>query len=101
MISPLVAIASRASLYPIQSIIIIALVVSGAYFHLLDIARNPPTSAMPSRDIYSPSTSSPFAARTSTIWGRKHATGWEWSLDPLAEKEVDVSILGCEWSDVV
>jgi len=33
MISPLVAVASRAALYPIQSIIIIALLVSGAYFY--------------------------------------------------------------------
>jgi|SRR5271154_189999 len=89
MISPLVAVASRAALYPIQSIIIIALVVSGAYFHLLDIARNSSTSAIPNVDLYL-STSSAFAASTSTIWGRKHTTGWEWTLDPLPEKEIDV-----------
>jgi hypothetical protein len=92
MISPLVAVASRAALYPIQSIIIIALVVSGAYFHLLDIARNSPTSAISSVDLYLSSTSSAFAATTSTIWGRKQTTGWEWTLDPLPEKEIDVCI---------
>jgi len=90
MISPLVAVASRAALYPIQSIIIIALVVSGAYFHLLDIARNSSTSAIPNVDLYLGSTSSAFAASTSTIWGRKHTTGWGWTLDPLPEKEIDV-----------
>jgi hypothetical protein len=92
MISPLVGVASRAALYPIQSIIIIALVVSGAYFHLLDIARNSPASAVPSGDVYSSSTSRPFAASSSTIWARKHPDGWEWTLDSLTEKEMDVSI---------
>ena len=93
MITPFIAVASRAALYPIQSIIIIALVVSGAYFHLLDIARNSPASAMASDDLYSSSTSNPVPAGISTIWGRKRPDGWEWSLDPLVEKDLDVCIL--------
>jgi len=92
MLSPLVAVASRAALYPIQSIIIIALVVSGAYFHLLDIARNSPTSALPNSHLYTSSASNLVATSTSTIWGRKQPTGWEWTLDPLAEKEMDVCL---------
>ena len=77
MISPLVAVTSRAALYPIQSIIIIALVVSGAYFHLLDIARNPPSSVSDS-DIYA----SPEESR---IWARKSSGGWKWTVDPSTD----------------
>lgn len=87
MISPLVAVTSRAALYPIQSIIIIALVVSGAYFHLLDIARNPPSSVSDS-DIYA----SPEESR---IWARKSPSGWKWTVDPSADvAEVDNSLSG-------
>jgi hypothetical protein len=83
MISPLVAITSRAALYPIQSIIIIALVVSGAYFHLLDIARNPPSS-LSNLDIYP-------SLEESRVWARKSPSGWKWTLDSstdIAEVEM-------------
>ena len=83
MISPLVAVTSRAALYPIQSIIIIALVVSGAYFHLLDIARNPPTTSIPSADVYTTTTA--FSPIESTIWARKSESGWKWTVDPINE----------------
>src|ERR1700724_3571214 len=84
MISPLVAVASRAALYPIQSIIIIALVVSGAYFHLLDIARNPPSTVSDS-DIYA-------LPEESRIWARKSSGGWKWTVDPSTDiTEVDNS----------
>jgi hypothetical protein len=88
MISPLVAVASRAALYPIQSIIIIALLVSGAYFHLLDIARNSPDFSIPSADVY-PSTPGNVAVE-STIWARKHSDGWKWTVDPIPDFKDDV-----------
>lgn len=85
MISPFVAVASRAALYPIQSIIIIALLVSAAYFHLLDIARNSPRS---SDDVYSSAIS--YAPLESTIWARRHNDGWKWTVDPVLEFKDDV-----------
>ena len=88
MISPFVAVASRAALYPIQSIIIIALLVSGAYFHLLDIARNSPGSSIPNGDVYSSTTS--YAPVESTIWARKHNDGWKWTVDPVPDFKDDV-----------
>jgi N-terminal domain with HPIH motif len=88
MLSPLVAVASRAALYPIQSIILIALLVSGAYFHLLDIARNAPASSIPSGDVYSSTTS--FPPTESTIWARKNTNGWKWTLDPVSDIDGDV-----------
>jgi N-terminal domain with HPIH motif len=90
MISPLVAVASRAALYPIQSIIVIALVVSGAYFHLLDIARNSPGSRISSGDNYSSSTT--LVPIESTIWAKKNSDGWKWSVDPVFDIEHDVLI---------
>jgi hypothetical protein len=89
MISPLVAVASRASLYPIQSIIVIALVVSGAYFHMLDIARNSPGSSISSGDTYSTISLAPIE---STIWAKKNSDGWKWTVDPVSEIENDVCI---------
>jgi hypothetical protein len=83
MISPLVAVASRAALYPIQSIIIVALLVSGAYFHLLDIARNPPSS---------PGRLDPSAPVQSTIWARKSSEGWKWTFDRIADTDGDVRL---------
>jgi hypothetical protein len=80
MIGPLVAVTSRAALYPIQAIIIIALVVSGAYFHLLDIARNPPTSSILSSPVVGPP-----APIESTIWARKTEAGWRWTVDPVSD----------------
>lgn len=80
MIGPLVAVTSRAALYPIQAIIIIALVVSGAYFHLLDIARNPPTSSILNSPVVGNS-----APVESTIWARKTEGGWKWTVDPISE----------------
>jgi len=89
---PLVAITSRAALYPIQSIIIIALVVSGAYFHLLDIARNPPpNSASTHGDLY-PALTGSFMPSESTIWARKSQDGWIWTVDPLKETQLEVYI---------
>lgn len=87
---PLVAVTSRAALYPIQSIIIIALLVSGAYFHLLDIARNPPSSSVSGGDLYTTSTSSLIPSE-STIWARKGHDGWKWTLDPLTESTAEVT----------
>jgi hypothetical protein len=84
MIGPLIAVTSRAALYPIQAIIIIALVVSGAYFHLLDIARNPPSDSILSSPVVGPP-----ALIESTIWARKTGSGWKWTVDPISE-EVDV-----------
>jgi N-terminal domain with HPIH motif len=91
MISPFVAVASRAALYPIQSIIIIALLVSAAYFHLLDIARNSPRSSIPSGDVYSPTIS--YAPLQSTIWARRHNDGWKWTMDPVLDFKDDVYLL--------
>jgi hypothetical protein len=88
MLSPLVAVSSRAALYPIQSIIIIALLVSGAYFHLLDIARNSPSSPIPDGDVYSSSTA--LVPAMSKIWARKGNDGWKWTVDPLTEVEGNV-----------
>ena len=85
MINPLVAVASRAALYPIQSIILIALFVSGAYFHLLDIARNAPGT---DSSAIAPSYTSNQAPVT--IWARKHKSEWKWTLDPIPESETDV-----------
>jgi hypothetical protein len=83
MISPLVAVTSRAALYPIQSIIIIALAVSGAYFHLLDIARNPPDASTSSSSAFgTPASINPLG---STIFARKGAEGWKWTVDPINE----------------
>jgi hypothetical protein len=78
MISPLVAVSSRAALYPIQSIILVGLLVSAAYFHLLDIARN-----APSRNL------DPLArpAPRPTIWARKNSDGWKWTFNPLTDAE--------------
>jgi hypothetical protein len=84
MIGPLIAVTSRAALYPIQAIIIIALVVSGAYFHLLDIARNPPSDSILNTPVVGPQ-----APLESTIWARKTSEGWKWTVDPISE-EVDV-----------
>ena len=81
MIGPLVAVTSRAALYPIQAIIIIALVVSGAYFHLLDIARNPPAESVLSSSVVGPP-----APTESTIWARKTSEGWKWTVDPVSEE---------------
>jgi N-terminal domain with HPIH motif len=83
MTGPLIAVASRAALYPIQSIIIIALLVSGAYFHLLDIARNPPPSSVAATTIDLPRVSAP-----STIWARKQNDVWKWTVDPVMAAEV-------------
>jgi len=88
MISPLVAVASRAALYPIQSIIIIALLVSGAYFHLLDIARNPPPSSMNPNGV-----DLPRVPVQSTIWARKQNDVWKWTVDPIVDVEVRTSVL--------
>jgi hypothetical protein len=88
MISPLVAITSRSALYPIQSIVLIALIVSGAYFHLLDIARNPPASAVSGGDVYSSNTA--FSPPESTIWARKSDGRWKWSVDARPEIRHDV-----------
>jgi hypothetical protein len=90
MITPLVAVASRAALYPIQSIIIIALLVSGAYFHLLDIARNPlpPSSAVTPNGIDLPRV--PVHA---TIWARKQNDAWKWTVDPVVNVDVTTSVL--------
>ena len=85
MLSPLVAVSSRAALYPIQSIIIIALLVSGAYFHLLDIARNSSGSSFPVADVYS--SSGALAPAESKIWARKSNDGWKWTVDPLVDAE--------------
>jgi hypothetical protein len=82
MISPLVAVASRAALYPIQSIIIIALFVSGAYFHLLDIARNSPESSLTNDGLYAMS-SSAFAPMESTIWAQNLKGEWKWTVNPV------------------
>jgi hypothetical protein len=86
MLSPLVAVASRAALYPIQSIILIALFVSGAYFHLLDIARNAPGAedASAIAAVFAP-TRAPV-----TIWARKQNSEWKWTLDPISDPEKDV-----------
>jgi hypothetical protein len=99
MISPLVAVASRAALYPIQSIIIIALVVSGAYFHLLDIARNShgSSASISTGDIYSSVSFSP--SPESKIWARRNDDGWKWTVDPVGESETDVQILSYPCSD--
>lgn len=86
MISPLVAVTSRAALYPIQSIIIIALVVSGAYFHLLDIARNSPDSRV-SGDNNSINSLVPIESRIQAI---KNSDGWKWTVDPVLDIENDV-----------
>jgi hypothetical protein len=97
MMSPLVAVASRAALYPIQSIILIALFVSGAYFHLLEIARNAPgsdSSSAVSPD-YGTSITSPLM-----IWGRKHNTEWKWTLDPIPESDTDVFFLVYHSNDI-
>jgi N-terminal domain with HPIH motif len=91
MISPLVAVASRAALYPIQSIIIIALLVSGAYFHLLDIARNSHDSPIPSGDLYSSTIS--YAPVESAIRARKHNDEWKWTVDPDPDFKDDVYLL--------
>ncbi|SRR6266496_2062622 len=91
MISPLVAVASRAALYPIQSIIIIALLVSGAYFHLLDIARNSPGSSIRSGEVSS--STSGYAQVESTIWARKHNDGWKWTVDPVPDFKDNVDSL--------
>ena len=85
MISPLVAVASRAALYPIQSIIIVALLVSGAYFHLLDIARNPPPSSIGLTGL-----DLPRLPLQSTIWARKQNERWKWTIDPIANVDVRV-----------
>jgi N-terminal domain with HPIH motif len=85
MIGPLVAVTSRATLYPIQSIIIIGLVVSGAYFHLLDIARNPPAASVSSSSAFR--TSNSFTPGESTVYARKGSDGWKWSVDPINETE--------------
>jgi hypothetical protein len=85
--SPLVAVTSRSALYPIQSIVLIALIVSGAYFHLLDIARNPPASVSIG-DAY-PSTTA-LAPPESTIWARKNADGWKWTVEPVSDGGLDV-----------
>jgi hypothetical protein len=90
MISPLVAITSRSALYPIQSIVLIAFIVSGAYFHLLDIARNPPASAVSDGDFYSNTAFSPLE---STIWARRSDGGWKWSVEACPEIRHDVLIL--------
>jgi N-terminal domain with HPIH motif len=91
MLSPLVAVASRAALYPIQSIIIVALFVSGAYFHLLDIARNSSGSAsIPGGEGYLPTTA--FTPVESTIWARKDNDEWKWTLDPVPELEGNVRL---------
>jgi hypothetical protein len=92
--TPLVAVASRAALYPIQSIIIIALIVSGAYFHLLDIARNSPPSSTVSdgNDIYSSSsTITAFPSTAATISMQKRNGEWKWSLDPVSVSPEGVS----------
>jgi len=83
MITPLVAIASRAALYPIQSIIVVGLLVSGAYFRLLDIARNSPSST---------NTLDPLSrsAVQSTIWARKNSEGWKWTFDAIMDTAKDV-----------
>ena len=91
MISPIAAVASRAALYPIQSIIIIALVVSAAYFHLLDIARNSPvsSSSIASGDMYAP-----LSQLESQIWSRKYNDDeWKWTLDPIDESDSKVASL--------
>jgi len=88
MIAPFVAVASRAALYPIQSISIVALIVSGAYFHLLDIARNAPDSAIVGDTAY-PSLST-FALVESTIWARKDNDAWKWTIDPRPDQPKDV-----------
>jgi hypothetical protein len=87
--SPLVGVASRAALYPIQSIIIIALLVSGAYFHLLDIARNPPPSTVPSTTV-----AVPRVPVQSTIWARKQNDVWKWTVDPVKADKVWIRLLG-------
>jgi len=92
--TPLVAVASRAALYPIQSIIIIALIVSGAYFHLLDIARNSPPSSTVSNgsDIDSSSSGiSAFPSTVATISMQKRKGEWKWSLDPVSVSPEGVS----------
>jgi hypothetical protein len=88
MISPLVAITSRSALYPIQSIVLIALIVSGAYFHLLDIARNPPTSVSIG-DVYPSDTA--FSPPTSTIVARKVGDEWKWTVEPVSEAALNVN----------
>jgi N-terminal domain with HPIH motif len=90
MIGPLVAITSRSALYPIQSIVLIALIVSGAYFHLLDIARNPP-AAVSDGDLYSSNVA--FSLPDSTIWARRSDVGWKWSIEARPEIRHDVLIL--------
>jgi len=94
MISPLVAVASRAALYPIQSIIIIALLVSGAYFHLLDIARNPPPSSVNPDGV-----DLRRVPVQSTIWARKQNDLWKWTVDPIVDADVRIYVLtSCLWS---
>jgi len=88
MIRPLVGVASRAALYPIQSISIVALIVSGAYFHLLDIARNSPDSSIVADT--PGSLSSTCAHVESTIWARKDNDVWKWTVDPLLDLPEDV-----------
>jgi hypothetical protein len=80
-----VGVASRAALYPIQSIIIIALLVSGAYFHLLDIARNPAPSTVPSTTV-----AVPRVSVQSTIWARKQNDVWKWTVDPVKADKVRI-----------
>jgi len=87
IVGPLVAVTSRAALYPIQSIIIIALIVSGAYFHLLDIARNP----LPTEDLYRTSVNRAVPSE-STIWARKTHDGWKWTVDPVKDPSGDVNL---------
>jgi len=88
MIGPLVAVASRAALYPIQSIVIIALLVSGAYFHLLDIARNPPPSSMNPNAV-----DLPKVQVQSTIWARNQNDVWKWTVDPIVDEQVRTCVL--------
>jgi hypothetical protein len=93
MIGPLVAVTSRAALYPIQSIIIIALIVSGAYFHLLDIARNPPDSSVAGSDLYR-GPSDVVAPSLLTMFARREASGWKWTAGrpDVVQKDVTFAV---------
>jgi hypothetical protein len=94
LLGPLVAITSRAALYPIQSIIIIALAVSGAYFHLLDIARNPVQSSASSGDLFTNPAGSLIPAE-STVWARKSQGGWKWTVEPVKDMTLEVYSSSC------
>jgi hypothetical protein len=88
---PLSRVASLAALYPIQSIIVIALFVSEAYFHLLGIIRNSPNS-LSAAEFLDGTPLVPYHLKA-TAWGQKDTNRqWKWTVNPTFDLEDKVRI---------